>query len=125
MSRSLYFMVYERSFFIKSIGAAGFFVALTALPVDVARADTLYTGSCVGSRGSINCVGARRVMDPDAGVSKVIKVRTPETAADAAESATREQRWANRCRPQLRQDQYGVTRYYYAAPNCDLGKSSD
>jgi hypothetical protein len=125
VSRSLYFMLYERSFFIKCVGAAGFLIAASALPIDAARADTLYTGSCVGSRGSVNCVGTRRAMDPDAGVSKVIKVRAPETSADAAESATREQRWANRCRPQLRQDQYGVSRYYYAAPNCDLGKSSD
>ena len=30
--------------------------------------------------------------------------------------------WQARCHPVIRQDQYGVPRYHYAAPGCDLGK---
>ena len=41
---------------------------------------------------------------------------------EEAESAERERQWEARCRPVVKQDQYGVSRYQYAAPGCEFGR---
>lgn len=90
-----------------------------------ALADYYASGACSGGRGAVYCNFSKKYVDPDAGVSKVITVKGPETPEETAASAARDRRWVERCRPALRQDRYGVSRYYYAAPNCDVGKTSD
>jgi hypothetical protein len=47
------------------------------------------------------------------------------TEQERAESAERDRRWVDRCRPMIRQDRYGVDRYHYAAPGCEFGKTHD
>ena len=41
------------------------------------------------------------------------------------EAAARERKWVARCRPVLWEDSYGVSRYQYAIPGCEFGKSQD
>jgi hypothetical protein len=81
-----------------------------------ARAGGYGTATCVGSPGSISCVGqwgftGERWRPPD-----------PQ---EEAESAERHRKWVTRCRPVVRQDHYGVSRYHYAKPGCEFGKFHD
>jgi len=52
----------------------------------------------------------------------VIHVPPPKTEKEVAEAAERDRLWQARCRPTIRQDQYGVRRYHYSAPGCEYGK---
>jgi len=52
----------------------------------------------------------------------VIPVPKPKTEKEVAEAAERDRLWVARCKPVIRQDQYGVRRYHYAAPGCEYGK---
>jgi hypothetical protein len=51
----------------------------------------------------------------------VINVPALQSADDIAAAEARDRRWVARCRPQVRQDQYGMPRYNYAAPGCEFG----
>ena len=66
-------------------------------------------GSCVETR--------RELVNPH-----LIRVPQPQTEQEMADTATRERLWQARCHPVIRQDQYGVRRYHYAAPGCEYGK---
>jgi hypothetical protein len=73
------------------------------------------SGSGYGYGG---CVETRReLVNP-----YVIHVPPPKTEKEVAEAAERDRLWVARCRPTIRQDQYGVRRYHYAAPGCEYGK---
>jgi hypothetical protein len=52
-------------------------------------------------------------------------VPPPADEAAAKRSLERQRRWADRCRPTLTPDQYGVPRYRYAAPGCEFGVGED
>jgi hypothetical protein len=52
----------------------------------------------------------------------LIHIPAPQSEKDIADTATRERLWEARCKPVIRQDQYGVRRYRYAAPGCEYGK---
>ncbi len=41
--------------------------------------------------------------------------------AERARARERGRRWADRCRPSIKQDRYGVPRYSYAMPGCEFG----
>lgn len=90
-----------------------------------ARADSTTVYSCVGAggffSGSANCVKIRREGPSQAGI---LHARTP-SAEELAEARDRDSKWLARCRPVLRQDNYGVSRYHYAARGCEFGKSED
>jgi hypothetical protein len=76
--------------------------------------------NCVGSGFAISCVkrwGSR----PDPYVRRLV----PRDPQEEAESAERERKWAARCRPVMKQDRYGVSRYEYAAQGCEFGKTQD
>jgi hypothetical protein len=45
----------------------------------------------------------------------------PFDDADNKRAVKRDRRWVARCRPVVRQDRYGVSRYHYAAPGCMFG----
>jgi hypothetical protein len=77
--------------------------------------------NCVGSFGAFSCVerwGPR--IDPH-----IRRLPVPRDPQEEAASAERERKWAARCRPVMKQDQYGVSRYEYAAPGCEFGKTQD
>lgn len=100
------------------IGAA-FAVSVLTLFVGMASATAqeIITGGCIGSRYSINCTtrfGA-------AGDPFVRTVPAPLDAEAAKRSLERERRWVDRCHPTVEPDRYGVSRYRYAAPGCELG----
>jgi len=72
----------------------------------------------IGGYGNGGCVGPRReLVNP-----YVIPVPKPKTEKEVAEAAERDRLWVARCKPVIRQDQYGVRRYHYAAPGCEYGK---
>lgn len=82
-----------------------------------AQAQEVMNGGCVGSRGSFNCASRWA----PAGDPYVRDVPKPDDKADRAAAEERERRWANRCRPTIEQDRYGVPRYHYALPGCEFG----
>jgi hypothetical protein len=101
-------------------GATLALLAATAT-FEPAQAGGIETTNCVGWFGSFSCVSR---WGP-AGDPHVRQVPAPYDARDAAEFAERERRWVARCRPIVRQDQYGVSRYLYAAPGCEFGSLHD
>jgi hypothetical protein len=76
-------------------------------------------GSCVFAYGAAHCVRQYRYGDAKGGS---LREPSPEEVAEARE---RERRWVTRCRPELRQDAHGVSRYVYAARGCEYGKDRD
>jgi hypothetical protein len=94
-------------------------LALLGAPAtfDRAYAGGVETFNCVGYYGSVSCV---RRWDWGAEPRE-----RPLTEQEEAESAERHRKWVARCRPVIRQDQFGVGRYYYAAPGCEFGKFQD
>lgn len=106
-----------------------FTLALAALALGGANApaaaqrftDTV-VGSCVFSGGAVHCV--RQYRYGDRGNNGIQSLKEPDPQ-DIAESREREARWAARCKPQLRHDRYGVSRYVYAAPGCEYGQDRD
>lgn len=85
-----------------------------------AFAGASFSGSCAGTGSGVACAGALRY-----GVinTHVTRLRTGPT--DEQEIEARERAWSERCRPSLVYDRYGVGRYVYAAPGCELGRFQD
>jgi hypothetical protein len=81
--------------------------------------ETAITRNCVGTRGSPSCVTTFRRFNP---TPHVTRVPTPIAEQEVSEHRQREKRWEELCKPTIRQDQYGVSRYYYAARGCEFGK---
>jgi len=77
-----------------------------------------YGGGSSGGYSNGGCVEMRRELTNP----YLITVPQPQAEKDVADSAARERLWQARCRPVIRQDQYGVRRYHYAAPGCEYGK---
>jgi hypothetical protein len=78
--------------------------------------------SCIQSGGSVTCVASSGYPN---GIASVLHIEAAERLADKADSAAHEWKWMARCRPALRQDKYGVSRYHYSAPGCEFGKTED
>ena len=72
--------------------------------------------------GTASCV--RQYRYNDAG-NTGIKQYGEAAEEAAAESREREKLWVSRCRPSLREDVHGVSRYVYAAPGCEFGRFRD
>jgi hypothetical protein len=87
--------------------------------MDQASADGIRNTTCLTSGGGISCTTYWQ----RTGGGQVLpwQIDPRETAA----SAERERRWLARCRPTARQDQFGVSRYSYAAAGCEFGKTED
>lgn len=97
--------------------AIAFSVAISAV-LGSAQAQELRTGGCIGHWFStFNCVTRWGTY----GDPYVRDVPQPSDAADKARAMERDKRWANRCRPTITQDRYGVARYHYAQPGCEFG----
>jgi hypothetical protein len=88
-------------------------------PIDPASADGIRNTTCLSSGGGISCTTQWQ----RTGGGQVLpwQIDPRETAA----TAERERRWLARCRPVARQDQFGVSRYSYAAAGCEFGKTED
>jgi hypothetical protein len=91
-------------------------------PAAAQRATDMAVGSCVFSGGAAHCV--RQYRHGDRGNNGIQSLREPDQQ-DVAEARDREARWVERCKPELRNDRYGVNRYVYAAPGCEYGRDRD
>lgn len=85
----------------------------------------LINRNCVASGGLLSCVTQWRYDDtngaaPAASVRVAPRDENAQTASDA-----RELKWRERCRPIIRQDAEGISRYHYAKPGCEFGKFED
>jgi hypothetical protein len=76
--------------------------------------------NCIGGyyRG-FTCVTTARRGDLN---PHIIGVPQPISEQERAEMQQRDRQWQARCRPVVRQDDYGVARYSYAARGCEFGK---
>lgn len=99
-------------------------LALLALSMTAARAesgdgDGVYTTNCFGSRNMESCISTFRSgrLNPH-----VIAVPGPAAANELSAAEARDRRWAERCRPVIRQDRYGMPRYSYDMPGCEYGR---
>ena len=93
-------------------------LACTAASAHAQRFTDTVTGSCVFAYGTAHCVRQYRYNDPgNSGIKHY-----GEPANEVAEARERDKAWEARCRPILRQDAYGVSRYVYAAPGCEYGR---
>jgi hypothetical protein len=98
--------------------------ATNAAPAQGRRGTDTVTGSCVFAYGTASCVRQYRYNDP--GNTGIIQLGEGKEKEEAdAESRERERLWVSRCRPTLRQDALGVSRYVYAAPGCEYGRIND
>jgi hypothetical protein len=96
-------------------------LALLGAAVTSAGAGGIVSGSCVRTAGSLSCSAYW-----GAGGDPYIRgVAGPRNAQEEADTAEREHQWVARCRPIVRQDRFGVGRYYYAAPGCEVGRTQD
>jgi hypothetical protein len=84
-----------------------------------AHADGIRNTTCIATGGAFSCTTQWQ----RTGGGQVLpwQIDTRETAA----AAERERKWLARCRPVSRQDQFGVSRYSYAATGCEFGKTED
>lgn len=101
-------------------------LAVQAMISTAALADVTYSGGCISSRGfssgSTNCVFMEH--KGTAGHSRIYKVEEPR-GEELEAAMERDRKWIARCNPVVRQDAYGVGRYYYAKPGCEFGKLDD
>lgn len=116
-------MLFETPFVSRMLtgGVMAFAVLATPIGLVPARADGAAAVSCVGTRGAIACAAnwGPRV---DAHIRRYLPPRDEQLEREAAQ---RERRWVARCRPVLKEDRYGVSRYEYAAPGCEFGRTHD
>jgi hypothetical protein len=97
-------------------------LALQILFWTPALADVTIKGGCIGGGGMGNCVVTiRKGHIGSAGIYKVEEPRGEELEA----AMERDRQWAARCKPVIRQDAYGVGKYYYAASGCEFGKTDN
>jgi hypothetical protein len=84
-----------------------------------AQADATWTLGCVGGGASVGCVVTRHhgVVHPN-----IRQVPAPVSEQENAEIKRRDQRWEALCRPEIRQDHFGVPRYVYALRGCEYGR---
>ena len=90
-----------------------------ALSVAAAGADGVRSTICITSGGAFSCT--TQWHRTGGGQALPWQIDSRETAA----AIERERKWLARCRPVARQDQFGVSRYSYAAAGCEFGKIED
>jgi hypothetical protein len=94
-------------------------LSIMAAPARSEPGDGTYTSNCYGSHRMESCVTTSRSgrFHPN-----VITVPAPTNADDLAAAEARDRRWAERCRPVIRQDHFGMPRYSYSAAGCEFGR---
>lgn len=91
-------------------------------PAAAQRVTDTAVDSCIFSGGAMHCASQYRY--GNRGNTGIQSLKEPDQQ-DIADAREREARWVARCKPQLRNDRYGVNRYVYAAPGCEYGKDRD
>jgi hypothetical protein len=86
-------------------------------PVGVARAQDALVGDCIHSYGGLSCA----LRWGTAGDPYVRRVPGPRDAREEEDFAKHDRNWERRCRPVVKQDQFGIGRYQYAAAGCEFG----
>ena len=94
-------------------------IAAMLIGAPPAGASGLGWGDCSFGRGYASCSGGYRsgFINP-----YVIHVPQPTSEDDKADAKERDRLWRDRCRPVVKQDAHGISRYSYAAPGCEYGK---
>lgn len=94
-------------------------LSMMAAPARSEPSEGVYTTNCFDTRSTESCITTFRGgrLSPH-----VITVPAPASADALAAAETRDRRWAERCRPVIRQDRYGMPRYSYDAPGCEYGR---
>lgn len=59
---------------------------------------------------------------PIVAISPHIILVPPLVGEARAAAEARDRQWVERCRPQIRQDRFGMPRYVYVAPGCEFGR---
>jgi hypothetical protein len=99
------------------------FVLAAGLPASSAQADWIRNSSCMGNWGGVTCTTHwRKTFNNN---PYVIYSVAPASEEEERAAEARDRKWLARCKPVIRQDHYGVSRYIYAAPGCEFGKSED
>lgn len=101
------------------VGLSALTSLILPLAPEPAQAEGVRTRSCVGTHGSVSCVATRRD-----GVANPHIVQAPKAISEqeSAEHQQRDKLWQTRCRPVIKQDEFGVPRYVYAARGCEFGR---
>lgn len=107
---------------VVTLGGLAAMLAASVVGAQAQPVTDTVVGSCVYAYGVANCV--RQYRFGDRGTNGVQNLKEP-SEEQAAESRERERLWLARCRPALRQDVFGVSRYHYAARGCEYGKFDD
>ena len=84
------------------------------------HADGIRNTTCIGSGGAFSCT--TQWHRTSGGTQHLPWQIDPRETAAAKE---RERKWLARCRPIARQDQFGVSRFSYAAAGCEFGRIED
>lgn len=94
-------------------------LALSMMTGPARSAEGVRTFNCYRTHNMASCIATfrRGRLDPH-----VIAVPASQSAEEQAAAETRDRRWAERCRPLIRQDRYGMPRYSYTAPGCEFGR---
>ncbi len=96
-------------------------LASLTLGATPAHAGGLSMSSCLGNAlfgAQSNCV---QIWNEGLRNPNVVNVPGPRNDQEFAEAQARERRWLARCKPIARSDEYGVSRYIYAARGCEFG----
>jgi hypothetical protein len=94
-------------------------LSMMVAPARSEPAEGVSSFNCYGTRKMASCVESFR---SGSFSPHVIRVPAPQSADEVAAADARDRRWAERCRPQIRQDRYGMPRYSYAAVGCEFGR---
>ncbi|GIK81954.1 MAG: hypothetical protein KJZ73_08720 [Pseudorhodoplanes sp.] len=97
-------------------------VAVSIVQAAPAQADWSLSRSCVGSWGMHNCVFNWRDYPRD---PHLRYAAGPVGEGERGEALARDRKWLAYCKPVLVKDRYGVSRYRYARPGCEFGRSED
>jgi hypothetical protein len=90
---------------------------LTAVPLGAARAQDALVGDCIHSYGGLSCA----LRWGNAGDPYIRRVPGPRDAREEEDFAKHDRNWERRCRPVVKQDEFGIARYRYAAAGCEFG----
>ena len=98
-------------------------VALASLMLTVAPSSAQTGGvtrtNCIGGYRNFSCVTTWRRGGVNPHITRALQ---PTSEQESLEYQQRDKLWQARCRPVVRQDEYGVPRYHYAARGCEFGK---
>ena len=106
---------------IKLMSVAGFgavALLMSSATCSAAPAAGIDNTNCVEGYRNFSCITSwrRRPINPH-----IRRVPQSGSEEETLVNRQRDERWQARCRPVVTQDQYGVSRYRYAARGCDFG----